>query len=89
MGPTQLPPFKGVFDLRNVLPHCTEPMNKRTYRYSSVNKDIIERLVQQMLDQGIIQPTYSPFVDLVVLVGKIWILKDVCGLWGLKQIHYK
>lgn len=52
-------------------------MNKRPYRYPSVKKDIIEGLVQQMLDQGIIQPSCSPFASPVVLVGK----KD--GTWRL------
>ncbi|KAH0781176.1 hypothetical protein KY290_000774 [Solanum tuberosum] len=55
----------------------TEPVNKRPYRYPSVKKDIIEELVQQMLDQGIVQPSSSPFASPVVLVGK----KD--GSWRL------
>lgn len=54
-----------------------EPVNKRPYRYPSVKKDVIESLVQQMLDQGIIQPSCSPFASPVVLVGK----KD--GSWRL------
>ncbi|XP_070031857.1 uncharacterized protein [Nicotiana tomentosiformis] len=45
--------------------------------YPSVKKDIIEGLVQQMLDQGIIQPSCSPFASPMVLVGK----KD--GSWRL------
>ncbi|XP_060212133.1 uncharacterized protein LOC132639720 [Lycium barbarum] len=49
--PTQLPPFRGVFDHRIVLHSGTEPINKRPYRYPSVKKDIIEGLVKQMLDQ--------------------------------------
>ncbi|OIT33082.1 hypothetical protein A4A49_61248, partial [Nicotiana attenuata] len=55
--PTGLPPSRGVFDHRIVLQNGTEPVNKRPYRYPSVKKDIIEGLVQQMLDQGIIQPS--------------------------------
>ena len=42
-------------------------MNKRPYRYASTKEDIIENLVQQMLDQGVIQPSYSPFASPVVL----------------------
>ncbi|XP_075098837.1 uncharacterized protein LOC142175749 [Nicotiana tabacum] len=68
--PTELPPSRGVFDYRIVLQSGTEPVNKRPYRYPSVKKDIIEGLVQQMLDQGIIQPSCSPFASPVVLVGK-------------------
>uniref|UniRef100_A0A3Q7JVP6 Reverse transcriptase domain-containing protein n=1 Tax=Solanum lycopersicum TaxID=4081 RepID=A0A3Q7JVP6_SOLLC len=72
-----LPPSRGFFDHRIVLKAGTEPMNKSPYRYPSVKKDVIEGLVQQMLDQGIIQPSYSPFASPVVLVGK----KD--GSWRL------
>ncbi|XP_019267598.1 PREDICTED: uncharacterized protein LOC109244894 [Nicotiana attenuata] len=75
--PTQLPPSRGVFDHRIVLQTGTEPINKRPYRYPSVKKDVIETLVKQMLDQGIIQPSSSPFAAPVVLVGK----KD--GTWRL------
>lgn len=75
--PQQLPPFKGVFDHRIVLHNNTELINKRPYKYPSVKKDIIEVLFQQMLDQGVVQPSCSPFVAPVVLVGK----KD--GTWRL------
>lgn len=72
-----LPPSRGVFDHRIMLQTRTEPENKRPYRYLSVKKDIIESLVQQMLDQGIIHPSCSPFASPVVLVVK----KD--GSWRL------
>ncbi|XP_060212277.1 uncharacterized protein LOC132639908 [Lycium barbarum] len=75
--PTTLPPSRGVFDHRVVLQAGTEPINKRPYKYPSVKKDVIESLVNQMLKQGIIQPSYSPFAAPVVLVGK----KD--GTWRL------
>lgn len=52
-------------------------MNKRPYRYPGVNKNIIEKLVQEMLDQGVIQHSTSPYALPVVLVGK----KD--GSWCL------
>lgn len=55
----------------------TEPVNKRPYRYPSVRKDMIESLVKQMLHQGIIQPSSSPFAAPVALVRK----KD--GTWKL------
>ncbi|KAH0693406.1 hypothetical protein KY285_020503 [Solanum tuberosum] len=70
-----LPPCRGVFDHRIVLHSGVEPANKRPYRYPSVKKDIIEGLVQQILDQGIIQPSCSTFASPVVLVGE----KD--GTW--------
>ncbi|XP_070008347.1 uncharacterized mitochondrial protein AtMg00860-like [Nicotiana sylvestris] len=54
-----------------VLQNGTEPVNKKSYRYPSVKKDIIEGLVQQMLNQGIIQPNCSPFASPVILVGDL------------------
>ncbi|XP_015074567.1 uncharacterized protein LOC107018569 [Solanum pennellii] len=80
--PNCLPPSRGVFYHRILLKAGTEPMNKRPYRYPSVKKDVIQGLVQQMLDQGIIQPSCSPFTSPVVLVGK----KD--GSWRL-CVDYK
>ncbi|XP_015081221.1 uncharacterized protein LOC107024768 [Solanum pennellii] len=76
--PACLPPSRGVFDHRIVLKAGTEPMNKRPYRYPSVKKDVIEGLVQQMLDQGIIQPSCSPFASPVVLVEERWVMETVC-----------
>lgn len=35
-----------------------------------MKKDIIEKLVQEMLDQGVIQHSTSPYASPVVLVGK-------------------
>lgn len=75
--PTALPPSRGIFDHQIILKNGTEPINERLYRYPAVKKDIIEGLVKQMLDQGIIQPSSSPFASPVVLVGK----KD--GTWRL------
>lgn len=63
--PIGLPPSRGIYDHKIVL------------QYPSIKKDVIEELVQQMLDQGISQPSSSPFASLVVLVGK----KD--GSWRL------
>nr|XP_009783641.1 PREDICTED: uncharacterized protein LOC104232199 [Nicotiana sylvestris] len=39
-------------------------------RYSSMNKDIIEKLVKEMLQHGVIQYSNNPFSSLVVVVGK-------------------
>lgn len=69
--PTALPPSKGIFDHKIILQNGTERINKRPYRYPAGKKDIIEGLMQEMLDQGIIQPSCSPFASSVVLVGKM------------------
>ncbi|XP_059284972.1 uncharacterized protein LOC132038306 [Lycium ferocissimum] len=75
--PTTLPPQRGVFDHRISLQPGAQPVNLRPYRYPSMKKDIIEKLVQDMLNQGVIQHSSSPFSSPVVLVGK----KD--GSWRL------
>ncbi|XP_019246354.1 PREDICTED: uncharacterized protein LOC109226006 [Nicotiana attenuata] len=75
--PTTLPPQRGVFDHRIPLQEGTKRVNIRPYRYSSMKKDIIEKLVLEMLQQSVIQYSNSPFSSPVVLVGK----KD--GSWRL------
>ena len=52
-------------------------MNKRPYRYSKKQKDIIDELVQDYLKSGVTQNNSSPYSSPVVLVGK----KD--GSWRL------
>ncbi|KAF3662663.1 hypothetical protein FXO38_11049 [Capsicum annuum] len=75
--PTTLPPHRGPFDHRISLFDSENPVSKRPYRYPGIKKDIIEKLVQKMLDQGMIQHSTSPYASPVVLVGK----KD--GKWRL------
>ncbi|XP_056690117.1 uncharacterized protein [Spinacia oleracea] len=75
--PTVLPPIRGVFDHSIPLDPGATPVNIRPYRYPLKQRDVIEQLVQEMLDRGIIQPSASPFASPVVLVGK----KD--GTWRL------
>lgn len=45
-------------------------MNIRAYRYAPAQKDEIDRQVMEMLKQGIIQPSSSPFSSPVLLVRK-------------------
>lgn len=52
-------------------------VSKRPYRYPGIKKDIIEKLVQEMLDQGVLQHSTSPYASPVVLVGKKY------GSWRL------
>nr|XP_009618325.1 uncharacterized protein LOC104110514 [Nicotiana tomentosiformis] len=75
--PTTLPPQMGALDHRIPLQPGSKPMNARPYKYSAIKKDIIEKLVNEMLQQGVIQYSNSLFSSPVVLVGK----KD--GLWRL------
>lgn len=49
--PTKLPPIRGVFDHRKGV----GPVNIRPYRYPLKQRDVIEQLIQEILERGIIQ----------------------------------
>ena len=51
--PTTLPPSRGIFDHQIPLDQGTNPLCIRPYRYPLQQKDVIEELVQEMLDKGI------------------------------------
>ncbi|OIS95920.1 hypothetical protein A4A49_30277 [Nicotiana attenuata] len=50
--PTTLPPHMGSYDHRIPLKEASNPVNNKPYIYPGTKKDIIEKLVQEMLDQG-------------------------------------
>ncbi|WMV19182.1 hypothetical protein MTR67_012567 [Solanum verrucosum] len=75
--PTGLPPSRGSFDHHIPLKEGSNPVNARPYRYSPVQKDVIENMVKELKDQGLIRHSCSPFKSPVSLVGK----KD--GNWRL------
>ena len=68
--PTTLPPFRPGFDHTILLLQGVDPVNIRPYRCSKSQKDIIDRLVQDYLQSGVIQHSNSLYTSLVVLVGK-------------------
>lgn len=75
--------FKGVFEMLEGLPprrpikhsivlkEGTDPVSVRPYRYPQSQKDEIERLVQDMLAAGIIQPSSSAYSSPVLLVKNV------------------
>jgi hypothetical protein len=67
--PTSLPPQR---EQDHVIPleKGAGPIKVRPYRYPHTQKEQIEKMVQDMLDQGIIQPSNSPFSSPIILVKK-------------------
>jgi len=66
--PTQLPLVREV-DNCIPLKEGTEPINVRPYRYAYFQKEEIENQVQEMLNQGIIWPSTSPFSSPMLLIS--------------------
>jgi hypothetical protein len=67
--PEGLPSARG-YDYVIPLKEGSQPVNLRPYRYSGLQKDVLEKMVEEMLGSGIIRPNNSPFSSLIVLVKK-------------------
>ncbi|XP_050387541.1 uncharacterized protein LOC126803864 [Argentina anserina] len=74
--PTQLPPPRPRDHKIKLLPN-TCPINVRPYRYPQFQKNEIEKIIQELLTNGVIRPSVSPYSSPVILVKK----KD--GSWRL------
>jgi hypothetical protein len=74
--PKGLPPIHDHDHAIHLIPESVPP-NIRPYRYPYAQKSEIERMVAEMLEAGIIQPSQSSFSAPVVLVHK----KD--GSWRM------
>lgn len=62
--PASLPPSRGTFPLKE----GANTANRRPYRHTLKHKDLIEKLVKETLDKGVIQLSSSPFASSVILV---------------------
>jgi hypothetical protein len=71
--PKALPPPRFYDHQIPLLPNAA-PVNARPYRYSPHHKDEIEKQVKQLLEDGLIVHSTSPFASPVILVLK----KDGC-----------
>lgn len=69
MAPLELP-LERHCDHAIPLVEGVRPVNIRSYRYPPALKDEIETLVDAILQQGLIQPSTSPFSSPVLLVCK-------------------
>lgn len=67
--PLELPPLRGR-EHAIVLKDSASPISLPPYRYPQIQKQEIERLVGEMIELGIVQPSLSPFPSLVLLVKK-------------------
>ena len=67
--PKGLPPIRDHDHAIHLIP-ISVPPNIRPYRYPYVQKREIERMIVEMLEAGIIQPSQSSFSAPVVLVHK-------------------
>lgn len=68
--PTSLPPFRDNHNHKIPLLEGSDPVNQRPYRYALYQKNEIDNIVKEMLTNGTIQPSSSPYASPVVLVKK-------------------
>lgn len=72
--PQGLPPSRTQDHHIHLYPDST-PVNVKPYRYPQCQKEVMTQMIQEMLKEGIIKPSTSPFSSPVLLVRK----KD--GTW--------
>ncbi|XP_057418902.1 uncharacterized protein LOC130713120 [Lotus japonicus] len=82
--PVELPPFRGIHDHKIILKEGSNPISLRPYRYPPAQKkDVIDKMMKELLESGVIQPSSSPFASPIVIVKK----KD--GSWRMCMDYRK
>lgn len=85
-----LPPIRPGFDHKFPLKEGSQPFNLCPYRFSVIQKDIIDNIVQNMLDHGIVQHNNSPFASPTILVCKKDVSWHLCvDFWRLNDLTIK
>jgi hypothetical protein len=94
--PKGLPPTRNHDHEIHLIPRSVPP-NIRPYRYPYAQKSEIERMVEEMLEVGIIRPTQSsysaPMVMVLTVFGAIskcclHTLQSVCGYWLISKTQF-
>jgi hypothetical protein len=75
--PTGLPPHRRADHNIPLLPGAS-PINLWPYIYSPMQKNEIEKQIRELIAQGIIRPSVSPFASPVLLVGKKYLTWRLC-----------
>ncbi|GJX02126.1 retrotransposable element Tf2 [Tanacetum coccineum] len=73
-----LPPHR-KHDHRIPLQDNTAPINIRSYRHPPIQKDVIEAMVTELLDSGVIRESHSPFSSPIVMVKKEELIDELFG----------
>lgn len=79
--PKGLPPSR-LHDHKIILQEGTSPINIRPYRYPTVQKDEIEKMVEDMLQSGMIRHSTSPYSSPIVMVKKKMVLGGCVWIIG-------
>lgn len=67
--PKVLPPQREL-DHKIILKEGSEAVNVRPYKYAAQRKDVIEKMIEEMLQSGVIRHSESSFASPIVLVKK-------------------
>lgn len=74
-------PLPRMHDHRIPLAAHSQPVNVRPYRCPHYQKNEIDKIVADLLGQGVIRPSVSPYSSSVLLVKKTgWLVENVCRL---------
>jgi hypothetical protein len=75
--PPGLPPLRGIKHQIDFIPGASMP-NQAAYRTNPEETKEIQRQVQELLDNGYVHESHSPYAVPVILVPKKWYLAHVC-----------